>query len=70
MSPDPLTRELRETLAKFANENIELKRQLADLERHNAELRDAIIALMELDTPRVLHNHRGVIILDEPLPPR
>lgn len=54
----------------MANRIEELEREVADLTRHNQELREAIIALMEPDTPRILHNRQGVIVLDQPLPPR
>ena len=53
-----LVRELRTTL--------EAQRvQIASLERQNAELRDAIVALMEPGTPRVLMGRTGIIIMDE-----
>ena len=59
----PLVRELRAHIH-------ELERQIADLTRRDLELREAITALMEPDTPRILHNSHGLILLDKPLPPR
>jgi len=42
----------------------ELERTVADLRRHNAELREAIVALMEPNMPRVLIGPGSVMIMD------
>jgi hypothetical protein len=49
---------------------VELMRQLADLKRQNDELREAIVALMEPGTPRVLLGRTGVIVVDKTWPER
>jgi hypothetical protein len=43
----------------------QLKRENADLLRQNMELREAIVALMEPEMPRVLLGRTGVIIMDK-----
>lgn len=62
-SNEPLVTELRAVIA-------ELQHRLAAMERYNSELRSAVIALMEPDTPRILRTLGGIIVLDQPLPPR
>ena len=43
----------------------QLRRENADLLRQNMELREAIVALMEPEMPRVLLGRTGVIIMDK-----
>jgi hypothetical protein len=54
----PLVRELRKVLA-------ELQEKVAAQERQIAELRSAIVALLEPDMPRVLRTPGGIIVLDK-----
>jgi hypothetical protein len=44
---------------------MQLRRENADLLRQNMELREAIVALMEPEMPRVLLGRTGVIVLDK-----
>lgn len=53
-----MSEELQDRLA-------ELERTVADLRRHNAELRMAIVALMEPGMPRVLIGPGSVMIMDQ-----
>jgi hypothetical protein len=55
----PLVRELRKVLA-------ESQEKVAAQERQIAELRSAIVALLEPDMPRVLRTPGGIIVLDKP----
>jgi hypothetical protein len=55
----PLVRELRKVLA-------ESQEKVAAQERQIAELRSAIVALLEPDMPRVLRTPGGIIVLDRP----
>lgn len=43
----------------------ELELQNADLKRQVAELRTAVVALMEPDMPRILRTPGGVMVLDK-----
>jgi hypothetical protein len=43
----------------------ELELQNADLKRQVAELRAAVVALMEPDMPRILRTPGGVMVLDK-----
>jgi hypothetical protein len=54
----PLVRELRKVLA-------ESQEKVAAQERQIAELRTAIVALLEPDMPRVLRTPGGIIVLDK-----
>jgi hypothetical protein len=54
----PLVRELRKVLA-------ESQEKVAAQERQIAELRSAIVALLEPDMPRVLRTPGGIIVLDK-----
>jgi hypothetical protein len=53
-----LVRELRKVLA-------ESQEKIAAQERQIAELRSAIVALLEPDMPRVLRTPGGIIVLDK-----
>jgi len=56
--PEPaLVRELRDRIN-------ELERQNTDLTQQVAELRTAVVALMEPDMPRILRTPGGVMVLD------
>jgi hypothetical protein len=55
----PLVRELRKVLA-------ESQEKVAAQERQIAELRSAIVALLEPDMPRVLRTPGGIIVLEKP----
>lgn len=59
----PLERELRGVIA-------ELQHTIAGQRREITELRSAIVALLEPDTPRILRTPGGIMVLDAPLPPR
>ena len=50
--PEPaLMRELRARVQELEHQNTDLARQVADLERHNKELREAVAALLTPDPP-------------------
>ena len=50
--PEPaLMRELRARVQELEHLNTDLARQVADLERHNKELREALAALLASDPP-------------------
>ena len=50
--PEPaLMRELRARVQELEHLNTDLARQVADLERHNKELREAVAALLTPDPP-------------------
>lgn len=50
--PEPaLMRELRARVQELEYLNTDLARQVADLERHNKELREAVAALLTPDPP-------------------
>jgi hypothetical protein len=59
VEPPPLVRELRKALA-------ESQEKVAAQERQIAELRSAIVALLEPDMPRVLRTPGAIIVLDKP----
>ena len=46
-----LVRELRARVQELEHLNTDLTRQVADLERHNKELREAVAALLTPDPP-------------------
>jgi hypothetical protein len=54
---DVLVRELRAHIHELELQNTDLKRQVA-------ELRTAVVALMEPDMPRILRTPGGVMVLD------
>jgi len=58
----------REQVAKIAGleQHIRtLEFKLEDADRQNAELREAIVALMEPGTPRVLLARSGIMVMDQ-----
>ena len=56
-SETALVRELRARMHELELQNTDLKRQVA-------ELRTAVVALMEPDMPRILRTPGGVMVLD------
>jgi hypothetical protein len=59
-SEPSLVRELRVRIHELELQNTDLKRQVA-------ELRTAVVALMEPDMPRILRTPGGVMVLDAAL---
>lgn len=61
--------DLSSAVAQLRDQNndtaTQLRRENADLLRQNMELREAIVALMEPEMPRVLLGRTGVIIMDK-----
>jgi hypothetical protein len=56
-SETALVRELRDRIR-------ELERQNTDQRRQIAELRDAVVALLEPDMPRILRTPGGIMVLE------
>ena len=56
-SETALVRELRDLIR-------ELERQNTDQRRQIAELRDAVVALLEPDMPRILRTPGGIMVLE------
>ena len=53
-----LVRELRARVQELEHLNTDLTRQVADLERHNEELREAVAALLTPDGNQARFNER------------
>jgi hypothetical protein len=57
-SPDALVRELRDRIHELELQNTDLTRQVADLERHNKGLHEAVAALLASDGDQARLNER------------